>query len=319
MDITYTKEGIRVETKKGVNNLKGPKSSLFLSEGDNQWILDWTESGIPALHVRTIKAASLCILGVSATIPSGGVLVATIGRSEGASCIRISTPGGNTTNLPMSHPLYVKHLAAQRLFLTLGDQLHIGTLQAPEAKQAINTNPVATTLEKYAITTDDSVVVTFSNTIQESNVNWKGQILILPVGEIKVYGMSQEEASFYIHNLIGEKTARQENVDIQIFPHNYKTISIIGGVTNPTMFRYPKHKRVTLELLITESGGFSALADREKILIKGTDKVHTVNFNEARGIEIQPSDSIIVPVKTSPLAAPFATDPLRPPLNFEKP
>lgn len=117
-------------------------------------------------------------------------------------------------------------------------------------------------------------------TIEGYLVNSEGIINFPVIGEIKLAGLTKEEATDTIRNILNRDYVKDPTVNIRFL--NYK-ITLIGEVSNPAVYTILTEKINVLEA-ISLAGDLTAVGKRENVLVireqDGLRTMFRVNLND---------------------------------------
>ena len=122
------------------------------------------------------------------------------------------------------------------------------------------------------------------------------------IGKINVTSRNQVDIAEEIQNKLGDKYLQNPQVSIFIKEFRSMKIFVFGEVKNPGTF--PFEDNMTIIQALTLAGGFSPLADKNKInitrVLEGKEKkiivpVEEIGKGKAKNLFLQPDDIVYIP------------------------
>ena len=151
----------------------------------------------------------------------------------------------------------------------------------PEASDPFNLNKKSGS----AVTT---TTTTNQNSVYNYLVDNDGMIEMPIIGNLKLGGLSKNEAEELIKGKILPFMAESENVVVHVRMMNYK-YAVLGGVRSPGLYTTQNEKVSILEA-IAQAGDLTTFAYRDRIYLirensDGQKEFHQLNINDANIIE----------------------------------
>lgn len=129
-----------------------------------------------------------------------------------------------------------------------------------------------------------------------------GSVDLPYIKRLKVAGLEPQEIAEVVRaRLIEEQILTDPSVSISIKEYNSKRVEVLGEVKNPGS--YPLQPGMTLLRVISLSGGFNSLANKDRVtirrLVQGATKAYMISVddiidNAVPDIPLQAGDSINV-------------------------
>lgn len=148
---------------------------------------------------------------------------------------------------------------------------------------------------------------TNQNSVYKYLVDNDGIVVMPIIGQVKVGGLTKNEAEQLIKSKIQPYLAESENVVVHVRMMNYK-YAVLGGVNTPGLYTTQNEKVSILEA-IAQAGDLTTFAYRDKIFLirensEGQKEYHQLNINDANIISspyyyLQQNDVIYVEVRKS--------------------
>lgn len=170
----------------------------------------------------------------------------------------------------------------------------------PEASDPFN-------LLRGASAATSSTSDTNQNSVFKYLVDNDGIIVMPIIGQVKVGGLTKNEAEELIKSKIQPYMSETENVVVHVRMMNYK-YAVLGGVNEPGLYTTQNEKVSILEA-IAQAGDLTTFAYRDKIFLirenaEGQKEYHQLNINDANIISspyyyLQQNDVIYVEVRKS--------------------
>lgn len=172
-------------------------------------------------------------------------------------------------------------------------------------------------LLKMANTTGTTTASSNQNSVYNYLVDNEGMVEMPIIGQIKLGGLSKNEAEEMIKGKILPYVAESENIVVHVRMMNYK-YAILGGVNRPGLYTTQNEKVSILEA-IAQAGDLTTFAYRDRIYVirensDGQKEYHKLNINDANIISspyyyLQQNDVIYVePRKTEARNAFFSAN-----------
>lgn len=165
----------------------------------------------------------------------------------------------------------------------------------PEASDPFN-------LLKGSSVSSSSSTNTNQNSVFNYLVDNDGTIVMPIIGQMKVGGLSKNEAEQLIKGKIQPYMSETENVVVHVRMMNYK-YAVLGGVSKPGLYTTQNEKVSILEA-IAQAGDLTTFAYRDRIFLirenaEGQKEYHQLNLNDANIISspyyyLQQNDVIYV-------------------------
>ena len=165
----------------------------------------------------------------------------------------------------------------------------------PEASEPFN-------LLKMSSAASSSTTNTNQNSVFNYLVDNDGTIVMPIIGQVKVGGLSKNEAEELIKGKIKPYLSETENVMVHVRMMNYK-YAVLGGVRSPGLYTTQNEKVSILEA-IAQAGDLTTFAYRDRIFLirengDGQKEYHQLNINDANIISspyyyLQQNDVIYV-------------------------
>lgn len=133
-------------------------------------------------------------------------------------------------------------------------------------------------------------------------IDSSGEILYPMIGKIIVLEKTPNEVSAVIEKRLNEKYFKNAQVTIFVKERRSKKVYVLGEVKKPGA--YPYQTDLTLLQLISTSGGFTNIANRNKVILKRTigHKTHSISIPSDRiisgkipDITLFPNDVVYIP------------------------
>ena len=170
----------------------------------------------------------------------------------------------------------------------------------PEASDPFN-------LLKGSSAATSSTSDTNQNSVFKYLVDNDGIIVMPIIGQVKVGGLTKNEAEELIKSKIQPYLSETENVVVHVRMMNYK-YAVLGGVKEPGLYTTQNEKVSILEA-IAQAGDLTTFAYRDRIFLirenaEGQKEYHQLNINDANIISspyyyLQQNDVIYVEVRKS--------------------
>lgn len=170
----------------------------------------------------------------------------------------------------------------------------------PEASEPFN-------LLKGSSAATSSTSDTNQNSVFKYLVSNDGTIVMPIIGQVKVGGLTKNEAEELIKSKIQPYLSETENVVVHVRMMNYK-YAVLGGVKEPGLYTTQNEKVSILEA-IAQAGDLTTFAYRDRIFLirenaEGQKEYHQLNINDANIISspyyyLQQNDVIYVELRKS--------------------
>ena len=197
-------------------------------------------------------------------------------------------------NLALSKHLYDAKIMPKDIL-----QIQVFSL-TPEASDPFN-------LLKGGSVATSSTTNTNQNSVFNYLVDNDGNIVMPIIGQVKVGGLTKNEAEQLIKSKIQPYMSETENVVVHVRMVNYK-YAVLGGVNAPGLYTTQNEKVSILEA-IAQAGDLTTFAYRDRIFLirensDGQKEYHQLNINDANIISspyyyLQQNDVIYVEVRKS--------------------
>ena len=148
---------------------------------------------------------------------------------------------------------------------------------------------------------------TNQNSVFKYLVDNDGNVVMPIIGQVKVGGLTKNEAEELIKSKIQPYLSETENVVVHVRMINYK-YAVLGGVNAPGLYTTQNEKVSILEA-IAQAGDLTTFAYRDRIFLirenaEGQKEYHQLNINDANIISspyyyLQQNDVIYVEVRKS--------------------
>lgn len=140
---------------------------------------------------------------------------------------------------------------------------------------------------------------------REVRVAAEGTISLPLINEVRVAGMTVQDAQETIRRLYDEKYLVDPQVSILVISYTERRLQVHGHVARPGPVLIPPEENMTLTEAIAAANGLTRMADKRKIIIRrpgpnGRDRVIEVDFDEiltnpnADDILVYDGDNILV-------------------------
>ncbi|MEM1083410.1 MAG: polysaccharide biosynthesis/export family protein [Verrucomicrobiota bacterium] len=129
-----------------------------------------------------------------------------------------------------------------------------------------------------------------------------GTISMPLIGDVRIAGMSTDAAAKLIEGKLRDGYLVRPEVTVAITSRVRKTVTVLGKVKNPGVFRLDPNRQLTLAEAIGMAGGAQRIANRKKITLtrRGANEPRVINFKDiasgrAKDIPLRDGDIINVP------------------------
>ncbi|HVZ65270.1 MAG TPA: polysaccharide biosynthesis/export family protein [Lacunisphaera sp.] len=166
---------------------------------------------------------------------------------------------------------------AVALVLAPALQAQSGAAAKGERKNYVHTLALADRLRVAVFQEDDLTTLT--------RIDARGRINLPLIGEIKIGGMTINEAQTAIENAYKDgRYLRNPQVTINVEEYAPREVSIQGQIRNPGRYTLPIESTLTVVELVTKAGGITDIGKGTavtitRILPDGTKKVFTVDVD----------------------------------------
>lgn len=129
----------------------------------------------------------------------------------------------------------------------------------------------------------------------QERVNEDGLVVMPLIGNVKVGGLTPQEAEQVIANALGEKYLQNPQVNIFVAEYASQKVTVIGQVKKPGVF--PVAGKTTLMQAIALAGGLDEVAKKDEIVVfrkQPTGSVNAYVVNMASIEEGKLTDPVIV-------------------------
>ena len=114
---------------------------------------------------------------------------------------------------------------------------------------------------------------------RELRVSQDHTIVVPLIGVVNVKDRTVRETELLITDLYGRDYLVNPQINITVTEYSQRTVNVLGAVNTPGSVLIPPEKTITLLDAIARSGGFSRLANRNKVSLTRTQADgQTVNF-----------------------------------------
>jgi protein involved in polysaccharide export with SLBB domain len=186
------------------------------------------------------------------------------------------------------------------LFLTGSVKISAqGTVVSPEAPASVP--------ENYILSPSDIILVkVFEDPDLDSQyrISQDGTINFPLIGLVKLSGESVAEAASTIRERLLKGYLRNPQVRVNVIQYARRYITVLGQVQKPGSYILPDERHTDLLQVIAMAGGFTRLADENKVLIRrnvnGVDSVIQINVRaqtkntSSELFEVLPDDKITI-------------------------
>lgn len=141
-------------------------------------------------------------------------------------------------------------------------------------------------------------------TIEQLRIQADGTVRYPLLGEVEIAGLTPSDAADKIRALLAEDYIRNPHVILQAVQYNDRKISVQGAVNQPNVVNMPPGQKWTIMEAIAATGGFSKVANKNKIrLIRPGEEERVFSEDELREmastndpnqVYLQPGDQIVV-------------------------
>lgn len=190
--------------------------------------------------------------------------------------------------------------------VVLSKQLYDAKIMPKDILQIQVFSLTPTASEPFNLLKMSSAATSTTNTNQNSVFNYlvdnDGTIVMPIIGQVKVGGLSKNEAEELIKSMIKPYLSETENVVVHVRMMNYK-YAVLGGVRSPGLYTTQNEKVSILEA-IAQAGDLTTFAYRDRIFLirensDGQKEYHQLNINDANIISspyyyLQQNDVIYV-------------------------
>ena len=190
--------------------------------------------------------------------------------------------------------------------VTLSKQLYDAKIMPKDILQIQVFSMTPEASEPFNLLKGSSVSSSTSDTNQNSVFKYlvdNDGIIVMPIiGQVRVGGLTKNEAEQLIKSKIQPYLSETENVVIHVLMMNYK-YAVLGGVKEPGLYTTQNEKVSILEA-IAQAGDLTTFAYRDKIFLirenaEGQKEYHQLNINDANIISspyyyLQQNDVIYV-------------------------
>ncbi len=121
-------------------------------------------------------------------------------------------------------------------------------------------------------------------------VDASGDIAMPLIGSVAVRGLTTDQLSARIADLLRQGFVREPHVAVEI--EAYRPFFILGEVTQPG--QYPYIANMTVETAVAIAGGFGPRGDRKSVIISRNFGGQDVRFRTPITAQVQPGDTIQV-------------------------
>jgi polysaccharide export outer membrane protein len=109
----------------------------------------------------------------------------------------------------------------------------------------------------------------------EERVNDAGFISMPLIGDVKVGGLTPDEAESLIERLLGQSYLQNPQVDVFVTEYASQDVTVTGNVKSPGV--YPLKGKTTLLQAIALAGGFDTVAKEEEVVVFRQQEGGSVN------------------------------------------
>ena len=183
------------------------------------------------------------------------------------------------------------------------DPLRAGEM--PPADQA----PVPATHLDYTLQASDLIRVQVyqePDLLRNVRVSQEYTVTLPLIGTINLKGMTVREVGDLIQKLYDRDYLVDPQVSVMVLEYAARTVNVLGAVNKPGNVNFPLEQPLTLLDAIARAGGFSRLADRNKVRLtrqvaEDKTETHVIDANEiieghAKDTwQLQKNDVIYVP------------------------
>ncbi|MEO7933350.1 MAG: polysaccharide biosynthesis/export family protein [Chthoniobacterales bacterium] len=138
----------------------------------------------------------------------------------------------------------------------------------------------------------------------KARISQAGTITFPLIGEVKIAGMSPENAALLIRNQLAKDYIVNPQVTVTVTEYAKRRFTVLGQVQKPGAYEMPDRDQVSLLQAIGTAGGYTRIADagdiRVKRTIDGKDTIYKLNAKniasgkDPNGFIIQSGDIITV-------------------------
>lgn len=144
------------------------------------------------------------------------------------------------------------------------------------------------------------------NLTREVSVSQERSFSLPLIGTVDVGNKSVRQVEELVRQLYDKDYLVNPQVSVIVLRYSERTVNVMGAVNAPQAVQFPSERGLTLMDAITRAGGFSRLANREKVSITRTDEkgvsttitINTkrlLNNDSSNQIPLQVGDVIFVP------------------------
>jgi polysaccharide export outer membrane protein len=142
--------------------------------------------------------------------------------------------------------------------------------------------------------------------LRDVRVSQEYTVTLPLIGTINLKGMTVREVGDLIQKLYDRDYLVDPQVSVMVLEYAARTVNVLGAVNKPGNVDFPLEQQLTLMDAIARAGGFSRVADRNKVRItrqvaEDKTETHVIDANEiieghAKDIwQLQKNDVIYVP------------------------
>ncbi len=138
----------------------------------------------------------------------------------------------------------------------------------------------------------------------KARISQAGTITFPLIGEVKIAGMSPENAALAIRNQLAKDYIVNPQVTVTVTEYAKRRFTVLGQVQKPGAYEMPDRDQINLLQAIGSAGGYTRIADagdiRVKRTIDGKDTIYKLNAKniangkDPNGFIIQSGDIITV-------------------------
>lgn len=123
------------------------------------------------------------------------------------------------------------------------------------------------------------------NLKRDVRVSQELEITLPLIGKVSVKGKSVRQSEDLIRDLYNKDYLVNPQVNIVVVEYSKRTVNVIGQVNQPGAVLFPQEQGLTLLDAISRAGGFTRLANREKVKLTrtnadGKSETYIINVDE---------------------------------------
>ncbi|MGD7651738.1 MAG: polysaccharide biosynthesis/export family protein [Verrucomicrobiales bacterium] len=129
-----------------------------------------------------------------------------------------------------------------------------------------------------------------------------GSITMPLIGSVRIVGMSTDRAAQVIKAKLADGYLVKPEVSVSIEARVRRTVTVLGQVKRPGVFRLEPHRQLSLVEAIGMAGGVTGIANKKKITLKRGGSVRVLDLKaiaSGRGKDLMLRDGDVVNVPES--------------------